>query len=184
MPGAPSVYFIVLLSVLSSIGHRGSKVLVSLSALQLGANSFTVGILAALYAVFPLLLAVYAGRISDRMGVRYPILFGSMGITAGLVLPALHGGLLTLILCPTLIGLGHIFFHVSIHNAVGSIGGAAERTKNFSTFSLGASVAPFIGPALAGFTIDALGFRPPFLPPPAISFPLVLPPLPFPRLLP
>src|SRR2546427_791360 len=48
MPGAPSVYFIVLLSVLSSIGHRGSKVVVSLSALQLGANSFTVGILAAL----------------------------------------------------------------------------------------------------------------------------------------
>ena len=30
MPGAPSVYFIVLLSVLSSIGHRGSKVVVSL----------------------------------------------------------------------------------------------------------------------------------------------------------
>src|SRR5262245_36760293 len=159
MPGAASVYFVVLLSVLSSIAHRGSKVLVSLSALELGANSFTVGILAALYAVFPLLLAVYAGRVSDRMGVRYPILFGSMGITAGLILPALHGGLMTLILCPTLIGLGHIFFHVSIHNAVGSIGGAAERAKNFSTFALGASVATFIGPSLAGFSIDALGFR-------------------------
>src|SRR6266702_1189999 len=60
-------------SVLPSIAHRGSKVLVSLAALQLGANSFMVGVLAALYAVFPLLLAVYAGRISDRVGVRYPI---------------------------------------------------------------------------------------------------------------
>src|SRR5262245_8070021 len=163
MPGAASVYFVVLLSVLSSIAHRGSKVLVSLSALELGANSFTVGILAALYAVFPLLLAVYAGRVSDRMGVRAPILFGSIGITAGLLPPALHGGLATLILCPTLIGLGHIFFHVSIHNAVGSIGGAAERAKNFSTFSLGASVATFIGPSLAGFSIDSFGFRPTFL---------------------
>src|SRR6185503_1718004 len=154
-----SVYFVVLLSVLSSIGHRGSKVLVSLSALNLGANSFMVGVLAALYAVFPLLLAVYAGRVSDRMGVRYPILFGSIGITAGLVLPALHDGLIMLFLCPALIGLGHIFFHVSIHNAVGSIGDPADRTRNFSTFALGASIATFIGPSLAGFSIDTLGFR-------------------------
>src|SRR5262245_11393400 len=174
MPGAASVYFVVLLSVLSSIAHRGSKVLVSLSALELGANSFTVGILAALYAVFPLLLAVYAGRVSDRMGVRTPILFGSMGITAGLLLPALHGGLLTLILCPALIGLGHIFFHVSIHNAVGSIGGTAERTKNFSTFSLGAAIATFIGPSLAGFSIDALGFRPTYVALASISLAVVL----------
>ena len=179
-----SVYFVVLLSVLSGIGNRGSKVLVSLSALALGANSFTVGILAALYSVFPLLLAVYAGRISDRMGVRYPILFGSMGITAGLLLPALHEGLLTLILCPTLIGLGHIFFHVSIHNAVGSIGGAAERAKNFSTFSLGASISTFIGPSLAGFAADALGFRPAFLALASISLAVVLLALFFARLRP
>src|SRR6267143_593280 len=160
---AMSVYFVILLSVLSSIAYRGSKVLVSLDALHLGANSFMVGVLVALYAVFPLLLAVYAGRISDRIGVRYPILLGSVGITAGLVLPALQGGLFTLFLCPTLIGLGQIFFHVSIHNAVGSIGDPADRAKNFSTFSLGQSVATFIGPSLAGITIDALGFRPTFV---------------------
>src|SRR5207245_9714725 len=114
-------------------------------------------------AVAARLLAVRAARLSDPIGVRYPLLLGPTGITAGLVLPALHEGLLTLFLCPTLIGLGHIFFHVSIHNAVGSIGGAAERAKNFSSFSLGASVTTFIGPSLAGFTIDALGFRPTFV---------------------
>src|SRR5258706_501995 len=154
-----SVYFVILLSVLSSIAYRGSKVLVSLDALHFGANSFMVGVLVALYAVFPLLLAVYAGRISDRIGVRYPILLGSAGITAALALPALHEGLFTLFLCPALIGLGQIFFHVSIHNAVGSIGDPADRARNFSTFSLGQSIATFIGPSLAGFTIDALGFR-------------------------
>src|SRR2546425_5460306 len=106
-----SVSFVILLSVLSSIAHRGSKVLVSLAALQLGANSFMVGVLAALYAVFPLLLAVYAGRISDRIGVRYPILLGSIGITAGLVLPAPHEGFLPPFFCPTLIGFGPLFFY-------------------------------------------------------------------------
>src|SRR3979490_3070428 len=179
-----SVSFVILLSVLSSIAHRGRKVLVSLDALHLGANSFMVGVLAALYAVFPLLLAVYAGRISDRIGVRYPILLGSVGITAGLVLPALQGGLFTLFLCPALIGVGPFFFHLSIHNAVGSIGDPADRAKNFSTFSLGGSVATFIGPSLAGFTIDALGFRPTFVVLAAISFAVVLLALAFQRLVP
>ena len=179
-----SVYFVVLLSVLSSIAHRGSKVVVSLDALALGANAFMVGVLAALYVLFPLLLAVYAGRISDRMGVRYPILFGSAGIAAALLVPALHGGLFTLFLCPTLIGLGQIFFHVSIQNAVGSIGGAAERARNFSTFALGASIATFIGPSLAGFSIDALGFRPTYFVLSAISLSVVLLALAFPAMLP
>ncbi|HZT64116.1 MAG TPA: MFS transporter [Burkholderiales bacterium] len=159
MPGAPSVYFVVLLSVLSNIGLRGSRVLVALSALHLGANAFTVGVLAALFSVFPLLLAVYAGRVSDRMGVRTPIILGSAVMALGLLLPALHDDRLTLFACPTLIGLGQIFVQVSIQNAVGSIGGASARAGNFGTFSLGASVSTFIGPSLAGFSIDALGFR-------------------------
>jgi predicted MFS family arabinose efflux permease len=157
------LYFVVLLSMLASVAHRGSKVLVSLSALQLGASAFTVGVLAALYAVFPLLLAVQAGKISDRIGVRRPILLGSLCMSSGLALPAAHGGLLTLFLCPALIGLGHVFFHVSIHNAVGSVGSASDRTRNFAIFSLGASIAAFIGPSLAGFSIDAVGYRPTFV---------------------
>jgi len=154
-----SVYFVVLLSVLSSIGLRGSKVLVSLSALHLGANSFMVGILAALFSVFPLVLAVYAGRVSDRIGVRAPIILGSAGMALALLLPAFHEDLFTLFACPVLIGLGQIFVQVSIQNAVGSIGGAGARAGNFATFSLGASISTFVGPSLAGFSIDALGFR-------------------------
>src|SRR5499427_6951564 len=159
MPGTPSVYFVVLLSVLSNIGLRGSRILVSLSALHLGANSFTVGVLAALFSVFPLVLAVYAGRVSDRVGVRAPIALGSAGMALALLLPALHGDLYLLLACPTLIGLSQIFVQVSIQNAVGSIGGPEQRAGNFGTFSLGALISTFVGPSLAGFSIDALGYR-------------------------
>lgn len=182
--GRRAVHLVVLLSVLSSISHRGSKVLVTLSALQLGAGAVTVGVLAALYAVFPLLLAVYAGRISDRFGVRRPILLGALVMTLGLLVPALHGGLLMLLLCPALIGLGHIFFHVSIHNAVGSIGDPADRARNFSVFSLGASIAAFIGPSLAGATIDAIGFRPGYALLAALSALVALLVVAFPRIVP
>jgi predicted MFS family arabinose efflux permease len=153
-----TLYLVVLLSVLSSIAQRGSKVTVSLYALELGAGSFAVGMLAALFATFPLLLAVHAGRISDRFGVRYPMLFGGATVAAALTLPALAPGMPALYACAALIGLGHIFFHVSVHNLVGSLGVAA-RTRNFATFSLGSSVAAFIGPSAAGFAIEYAGFR-------------------------
>jgi predicted MFS family arabinose efflux permease len=153
-----TLYLVVLLSVLSSIAQRGSKVTVSLYALELGAGSFAVGMLAALFATFPLLLAVHAGRISDRFGVRYPMLFGGATVAAALALPALAPGMPALYACAALVGLGHIFFHVSVHNLVGSLG-VADRTRNFATFSLGSSIAAFIGPSLAGFSIEYAGFR-------------------------
>jgi MFS family permease len=154
------LYFVVLLSVLANVALRGSRVLVSLSAIELGASAFVIGIIAALFAVFPLLLAVQAGRISDRIGVRRPIAFGAICMAAGLALPAVYSGLAALFLCPALVGLGQVFLHVSTHNAVGFLGDRADRVRNFSVFSLGGSVAAFIGPSVAGVSIDTIGYRP------------------------
>jgi predicted MFS family arabinose efflux permease len=153
-----AVYLAVLLSVLQGISMRGAKILVSLSALAAGASPFEVGVLAAMFAAFPLLLAVYAGKISDRIGVRRPILGGSVVMSLGILAPLGLGGLPGLLAGSALIGLGHIFFHVSIHNLVGAFGDGEARTRNFATFALGASVSAFIGPSLGGFSIDLWGF--------------------------
>ena len=155
-----AVYLAVLLSVLQGISMRGAKILLSLSALAAGASPFEVGVLAAMFAAFPLLLAVYAGKISDRIGVRVPILAGSAIMALGILSPLALGGLAGLLAASALIGLGHIFFHVSIHNLIGGYAAGEARTRNFATFALGASVAAFIGPSLGGFSIDLWGFRP------------------------
>lgn len=139
---------------------RGAKMVVSLSALSSGATPFQVGLLAALFAAFPLLLAVYAGKASDRIGVKRPIIGGALMMALGLLVPLVVGGLAGLMVCSALIGLGHIFFHVSIHNLIGAYGEGEARTRNFATFSLGASISAFIGPSLAGFSIDGWGFPP------------------------
>ncbi len=154
------VYLAVLLSLLQGVSLRGAKMVVSLSALAQGATPLQIGIIAALFAAFPLLLAVYAGKISDRIGVKRPIATGAVIMALGIALPFGMGGLTGLMAASLLIGLGHIFFHVSIHNLIGAYGGGEARTRNFATFSLGASVSAFIGPSLAGFSIDGLGFLP------------------------
>lgn len=153
-----TLYLVVLASVLTSIAQRGSKVTLSLYALELGAGSLTVGVLAALFATFPLLLAVHAGRISDRVGVRYPMLLGGLTMSLALAIPVVVPNLGSLLLCAALLGLGHIFFHVSVHNLIGSLG-SDERTRNFATFSLGSSIAAFIGPSAAGFAIEYADYR-------------------------
>jgi MFS family permease len=158
-----SIYLIVLLGVLNQIGLKGSKMLVALHALELGAGPLAIGILVALYAVFPLVLAVYAGGVSDRAGARWPMAFGSLGATISLLLPAALPGLWPLYGMATLLGVSNVFFHVSIQNLVGSIGDAEARTRNFGTFSLGAASSAFVAPLLVGFVIDRFGYEAAYL---------------------
>lgn len=145
--------------MLNGIGMRGSKMLVSLYALDQGASAWSVGVIAGMYALFPLLLAVHAGKLSDRIGDRLPIVLGGAVMAIAIALPFASGHLAVLIASATLVGLGHIYFHVSIHNLLGSFGDRDDRTRSFSIFALGMSLAAFAGPSLAGVLIDSVGFR-------------------------
>ena len=73
-----------------------------------------------MYAVFPLLLALTAGKIADRIGPKWPLVFGSAGLAGGLAVPAFVPGLPALFFSPALIGIFWIFFHVSSHQLVGA----------------------------------------------------------------
>src|SRR5438105_547775 len=141
-----AVYLVVLLSVLNSISQRGSKVAVSLYALELGAGSLMVGILAALFAAFPLLLAVHAGRVSDRFGMRYPIACGAATMALGLLAPAFGGGLGTLILCASLTGLGLFAFYLPVYG----------RAIGLAPSSIGMILSTY---AVAGFLVRAFMHR-------------------------
>ena len=67
---------IVLICVSIHGCYIGSKVVVSLLALELGASQFLIGGLASLYALLPLALGVYSGRLADTIGMRVPMLVG------------------------------------------------------------------------------------------------------------
>ncbi len=136
----------------------GSRVTVSLEALSMGASPFTVGVLMALYALLPMLLAVAAGRFSDRVGMRRPMLIGTSGIAMGAALPVAFAGLPVLFASAAIVGAGFMIFQGAAQNATGELGGPAERARNFSLLALGYSISGFIGPLSAGFAIDHLGF--------------------------
>jgi len=137
----------------------GSRVTVSLDALALGANPATVGGLLALFAFLPMCFAIPAGRFADRVGVRGPMLAGSIGMASSVIIATVVPGLSTLFVTAVLSGLSFMAFQVATQYATGEMGGPAARTRNFGLLAVGYSTSSILGPLIAGFVIDHAGFR-------------------------
>jgi MFS family permease len=154
----PTLLALVALSVINHIALAGSRVTVTLAALHMGASSAVVGLLLALYAFLPALLAVAAGRFSDRVGVRRPMIAGVTGLVVGSVIPALFPGYTTLFVSACIMGVSFMLFQVPAQNAAGELGSGDDRARNYSTLALGMGISTFLAPLIAGFTIDHGGF--------------------------
>jgi MFS family permease len=139
------------------IGFTGSKVSISLYAIQQGAGAGTIGVMMAMFAVFPMLLAVVAGKVVDRVGVRRPMLLSCFGISAGIALPSIYESVWTLFVSTTLLGMSAMFFLITAQSLTGAMGKPEDRTRNFAWLSLGFAAASVVGPLIAGFGIDYLG---------------------------
>ncbi len=153
------IYLIVLVFLFVQTSLRGNVVLTTLYAIELQASILQIGIIVALAAFFPMFFAVYAGRVSDRIGFRYPLIFGSFGVSLALLLPYLiKGQLLVLYFSQALFGLAFIFLLVNVQNLVGTISSSDNRSQNYAIYSLGISTAGILGPLIAGFSIDHIGY--------------------------
>lgn len=162
-PRMGTLLAIVSLTVLTHTSFKGSKVLVALFAIDLGASPFTIGLLFATYALFPVLLAVQAGRLSDRYGVRGPMIVGACGLVAALLVPFAWPKIAALAVSAGLIGICYIFYTIAVQHVIGALGSGAERTGNYSVFSLGIGLTALLGPTTAGFSIDLIGHRSAYL---------------------
>jgi MFS family permease len=155
---------IALITALHASVHApflGSKVVVSLLALKLGADASMVGLLIGCYAVPPLFLGVFAGRFADRIGMRVPMMIGAASIGLAMVAGFLWNTLYALFAVAVLVGLGFVLFMVSVQNLVGALEG--NRSRNYSILTIGYSVSNFVGPMVAGYAIEYIGHVSAFL---------------------
>lgn len=151
------------ITVLTHGAYSGSRVTVQLFAIQLDASPFIVGVLTSLFAFLPMLFAIRAGREIDRIGMRRPLLAGTALVSSGVALPFALPALTTLYLSATLIGMGFMMYQIALQHAVGFLGKPEDRATNFSWLSLGYSTSAFVGPLVAGISIDSIGHRYTFL---------------------
>jgi predicted MFS family arabinose efflux permease len=154
---------VIALTILLHLAFAGSRVTLSLFALQLGASTLTVGLLISLLAALPLLFSVGWGRAIDRIGVRKPMLAGACAVLAAVLLAAAAPGLAMLFVASAVVGSGFMLVHICVSQMAGLLGAPQERVRNFSLLALAFSTSGFLGPMLCGFAIDAFGHRATFL---------------------
>ncbi len=154
-----AIYLIVVTCVLAHAGFGGAKVALPLHALSLGVDPFSVGVIMALWALVPMLIALYIGKLVDRIGPRVPMLAGAVGVVAALLVPYFFPGVPALIVMALVVGTAFQFFFVPVQGITGALGGVEDRARNYSLLSVGFSIASFLGPLIAGFSIDYLGYQ-------------------------
>ncbi|HEV7801408.1 MAG TPA: MFS transporter [Burkholderiales bacterium] len=158
-----TLYIVALLTISLHLAFSGARVTLSLFALHLGASSLTVGFVMSLLAVVPMVFAVTWGRYVDRVGVRGPMYAGVIALLVALIAAFAVPRLEMLFFVSALAGSGFMIFHIAVNQAVGLLGKPEERAQNFSLLALAFSVSSFLGPVLAGFSIDVVGYRYTFL---------------------
>ncbi len=154
---------IITLSVLAHTVFTSARMIGSLYALANGASTFTVGVLMALFALVPMLIAVRAGRWLDAVGPRKPLAAGAALLGVGAVMPALFpypvADIAPLLVGACLVGTGSMLIQQTTIHIVGSRADPAQRAADFSWMAVGASVAGLVGPVASGLLIDLAGHR-------------------------
>jgi predicted MFS family arabinose efflux permease len=131
--------------------------------LSLGVDAFSVGVIMALWALCPMLIALSVGRLVDRVGPRVPMLAGTVGVTAALLVPYFFPGVASLYILALVVGTAFQFFFVPTQGITGALGGPEHRSRNYSLLAVGFSIASFLGPLIAGFSIDYFGYQTAYL---------------------
>lgn len=157
------LFLIIVLTSITFITMKGSRVLMTLYAVDLGAGPFETGILFALYGLFPFLLAIAAGRLADRFDNRLLMYWGLGSYILSLALPYVFPSMTTLFIVAPLWGFTSMLWVVATQNLVGTLSTADNRTRHYSYYSLGESTGAVIGPVLVGVSIDTLSHVPSFL---------------------
>lgn len=151
------LYLTFALAFCGFINMSAGRVVLSLYALDLGAQAYTVGVVVAMFYIFPLLLSWPVGALSDRFGSRWLLVIGSFAGACGMLVPYFIREMSALYIAAAMCGLSLAFFNVIVQNLVGILSKPHERTRTFSNFSMVGAGTNFVGPMIAGFSVDYAG---------------------------
>ena len=144
----------------------GLRMAAPLQALREGYSAWSVGLLLALFAAAPVLSALQAGRLADRLGYHKPVYLsvaltmagGVLAVLSTLVAGPVHFGLLCV--AAMAMGAGTNTGMLTIQRTAGlTARDSTERMRIFSWLGVAPSFSNVLGPVAAGFLIDGFGFR-------------------------
>jgi MFS family permease len=137
-----------------------TRVTASLWVLQQGYGEASVGMLLSLFAVAPIVLSLWAGRLADRHGFHRPVGIGValafVGALLALVIPKLWAIATGCLLCGGAVAVAA----VALQREAGMMAEEpGELKKIFSWMALGPALSNALSPIIAGLLIDHVGMQ-------------------------
>ncbi len=160
-PAPRSAFLYVVATLVALHGcMAATRVAASLAVLHQGHGEWVVGALLSLYAVAPIVLSLWAGRVADRYGFRKPVAWGVALALAGAVLPVIAQQVWAFALSGLLTGGALSVAAVAIQREAGQMARDADDLKRvFSWVALGPALSNTLTPVLTGLVIDHAGYR-------------------------
>lgn len=134
--------------------------MITYRALELDATAATIGYIAAVYALFPVLLALTFGKLVGQIGEGRFVIIGTffIGVSAALLLAA--QSLLLLAIAAALSGLAHLACMVGGQTMVALKSPSNEYEEHFGRYTFSASLGQMVGPILATLVAGSTGVMP------------------------
>lgn len=135
-----------------------TRVTASLWVLKQGYGEASVGMLLSLFAVAPIALSLWAGRLADRHGFHRPVAIGVSLAFVGALLPLLVQQLWAIATSCLLCGGAVAVAAVALQREAGLMAEEpGELKKIFSWMALGPAMSNALSPIIAGLLIDHVG---------------------------
>lgn len=124
---------------------------VSYQLLGMGADAGVVGAVTSAYALLPLVLVLWLGRLTERTPrLSVLIAVGAVIFSASCLLLSIATTVLVVALASVVLGVAHIVFTIAGQAAIARYLPSEELDRGFGWFTAGFAVGQLIGPVLGG----------------------------------
>ena len=145
-------------SALMTTSSSMMQVMVPLYAVSLGLGPQWLGFLIALPGIFPVLLALQAGRIVDRGGPGKWLLIGMIGMCLAPGVLIVAPGVVSLVASRVIVGAFVLFVSLSAQSLTAAVDNGRSHQANYGAYSTWLAGGRMVGPVLFGAILDASGF--------------------------
>ena len=134
--------------------------MITYRAIELDANTVQIGVVAALYALFPVLLALQFGSWVGKIGEGKLIIAGTLSLAATSLALVFADSVLTLAIATAFAGVSHLACMVGGQSMVALRAPRENYDKYFGYYTFSASLGHLVGPLIAAVVAGSNGTLP------------------------
>ncbi|MFB8369036.1 MFS transporter [Pseudarthrobacter sp. NPDC055928] len=155
------LWMLIGTAVLCQIALNLARPLISYKVLALGGDSVAVGLTSASFALLPVVIALWLGRMSDRRtSMKSITVAGTLLLAASPFLLSAAPSLLLVGVASAVLGVGHLCFTIAGQPAIARFVPLSRMDAAFGWFTAAFSLGQLVGPLVAGLAMGAAGNAP------------------------